>query len=164
MYHGAFIMIYMQCWYDLIYLHVISLIIMSAHGPREIIRPIIFPAVLLVLTNVLGGLLVMPISLQLLFNTCCCVYIGCIISTRLAKNPNGTLVSYSKLLQEDESVIGMDEAKQFPLIASAFLFGFYLLYKVLPPALFKGIVTTYFSATTVYSISALFLDFLPFSA
>lgn len=73
-----------------------------------------------------------PTFVQLLLNTCCVVYMGCLLSTRLSKDKEGKLVSFSKELDEDQSVISMKEAKQFPLVASCFLFGIYVLFKVLP--------------------------------
>lgn len=57
----------------------------------------------------------------------------------------------------------MSDAKQFPIYASAFLFGFYLLYKFLPKEFFMLIVNSYFSVVTVLSTSALFVDIIPFS-
>ena len=81
---------------------------------------------LILAANIGGALLVLPIFLQLLINSCACVYIGCLLSTRLAKNEKGTVVNYSKVLGEDEQVISMSDAKQFPLYASAFLMGFYV--------------------------------------
>lgn len=104
----------------------------------------------------------MPVFLQLLLNTCACVYIGCLLSTRLAKDKDGQIVNYSKSLEGNEAVIGMSEAKQFPLIASAFLFGIYVLYKILPKEVFMGIVNTYFSVTIVMSISGMATELLPF--
>jgi len=99
---------------------------------RKPIRTLV-PAYLLILAaNVGGALLILPISIQLLINTCCCVYIGCLLSTCLAKDDKGHLVTFSKSLGEDESVISMSDAKRFPLMASAFLFGFYILFKFLP--------------------------------
>lgn len=99
---------------------------------RQPIRSLVLAYVVLIGTNIAGGLLVMPIFLQLLLNTCACVYIGCLLSTRLSKDSSGRLVNYSKSLEENETVIGMKEAKQFPIVASAFLFGIYVLYKFLP--------------------------------
>lgn len=57
----------------------------------------------------------------------------------------------------------MSDAKQFPLYASAFLFGFYLLYKFLPKEFFTMIINVYFSLTTVLSTSGIFADVFPFS-
>jgi len=118
---------------------------------------------LILAANIGGALLVLPIFLQLLINSCACVYIGCLLSTRLAKNEKGTVVNYSKVLGEDEQVISMSDAKQFPLYASAFLFGFYLLYKYLPKEVFTTIINIYFSITTVLSTSGIFTDVFPFS-
>lgn len=57
----------------------------------------------------------------------------------------------------------MSDAKQFPLYASAFLFGFYVLYKFLPKEVFTYIINTYFSFTTILSISGIFVDVIPFT-
>lgn len=97
----------------------------------------------------------MPVFLQLLLNTCACVYIGCLLSTRLAKDSSGKVLNYNKSLEGNEAVIGMSEAKQFPLVASAFLFGIYVLYKILPKEVFMGLVNSYFSITIVMSISGM---------
>jgi minor histocompatibility antigen H13 len=118
---------------------------------------------LILAANIGGALLVLPIFLQLLINSCACVYIGCLLSTRLAKNEKGAVVNYSKVLGEDEQVISMSDAKQFPLYASAFLFGFYVLYKYLPKEVFTTIINVYFSITTVLSTSGIFADVFPFS-
>jgi hypothetical protein len=67
-------------------------------------------------------------------------------------------------LDENEAVIGMSEAKQFPIVASAFLLGIYMLYKFLPKDVFMGIVNVYFSTAIVLSISSTLVDLLPFSA
>lgn len=100
---------------------------------RKPIRTLIPAYLLLILANVGGALYIVPISLQLLINTCACVYIGCLLSTCLAKDQkSGNILTFSKSLGEDESVISMSDAKKFPLIASAFLFGFYILFKFLP--------------------------------
>jgi minor histocompatibility antigen H13 len=72
-------------------------------------------------------------------------------------------LNYSKVLGEDEQVISMADAKQFPLYASAFLFGFYILYKYLPKEIFTYIINVYFSLTTVLSTSGIFADAFPFS-
>lgn len=128
---------------------------------RQPIRSIIPAAIVLLATNIGGGLLLLPTFVQLLLNTCSVVYIGCILSTRLVRANNGELLNYSKSLEENESVISMKEAKQFPLIASAFLFGIYLLYKALPKEMFMGIINGYFSFTIVMSISGLLAESLP---
>lgn len=58
----------------------------------------------------------------------------------------------------------MKQAKRFPLMASAFLFGIYCLYKVLPKHIFMGIVNTYFSVSIVFSISGIAAQILSFPA
>jgi minor histocompatibility antigen H13 len=134
---------------------------MTVH-PKPV-RNLTIAYVLILAANVGGALLVLPIFWQLLINSCSCVYIGCMLSTRLAKNDKGEVVNYSKLLKEDEQVISMSDAKQFPLYASAFLFGFYVLYKYLPKEIFTYIINTYFSLTTVLSTSSIFVDLFPFT-
>jgi ABC-type molybdate transport system permease subunit len=57
----------------------------------------------------------------------------------------------------------MKEAKRFPLVASAFLFGIYCLYKVLPKHIFMGLVNAYFSISIVFSISGIASEVLSFS-
>ena len=66
-------------------------------------------------------------------------------------------------MDENEAVIGMNEAKQFPFVASAFLFGIYLLYKFLPKEVFMGLINVYFSTAIVMSISGIILEIVPFS-
>ena len=56
----------------------------------------------------------------------------------------------------------MKEAKQFPLVASCFLFGIYLLYKYLSKYIFMALVNVYFSTAIVMSISSILLELLPF--
>ena len=129
---------------------------------RKPIRSLVLPAVILLATNLAASQYIVPIFLQLLLNTCTVVYMGCILSTRLFKDKDQKLVNYSKSLEDNEAVIGMSEAKQFPFVASAFLFGIYLLYKFLPKEVFMGIINVYFSTTIVMSISALLTEVLPY--
>lgn len=49
------------------------------------------PLMLLVVTNILGGLHVLPIFVQLLISSSTCVYLGCILSGRLSKAKDGQL-------------------------------------------------------------------------
>lgn len=65
---------------------------------RQPVRNLILAYAVLLGTNIAGGLLIMPVFLQLLLNTCACVYIGCLLSTRLAKDKDGQIVNYSKSL------------------------------------------------------------------
>jgi minor histocompatibility antigen H13 len=57
----------------------------------------------------------------------------------------------------------MSDAKKFPFIASSFLFGFYLLFKVLPLTVFTTGVDLYFSISIIASTAGLIFDFIPFS-
>lgn len=57
----------------------------------------------------------------------------------------------------------MADAKQFPIYASCFLFGFYILYKFVPKDIFTIVINTYFSITIVLSTSSIFEDLIPFS-
>lgn len=119
--------------------------------------------ILLLASNIGGALTVLPIFLQLLISSCCCVYIGCLSSTRLAKNEKGIILNYSKLLTEDEQVIKMSDAKQFPIYASCFLFGFYLLYKFVSKEIFTYLISIYFSITIVFSLSSIIFALIPFN-
>lgn len=65
---------------------------------RQPVRSLVLAYAVLLGTNIAGGLLVMPVFLQLLLNTCACVYIGCLLSTRLTKDSTGRIVNYSKNL------------------------------------------------------------------
>lgn len=66
---------------------------------RKPIRSIVLASLVLLATNVGGGLLLLPTFVQLLLNTCSVVYIGCILSTRLARANTGELLNYSKSLE-----------------------------------------------------------------
>ena len=62
----------------------------------------LLPAYIILLgTNVAAGFLLLPTFVQLLLNTCACVYIGCIFSTRLSKNSDGTINNFNKSLEEN---------------------------------------------------------------
>ena len=75
----------------------------------------IWPAsIVLLATNIAAAMLILPTFPQLLLNTCCLVYIGCILSSRLPKNQKGHLLPYNRQLQGDDDVISMKDAKQFP--------------------------------------------------
>jgi hypothetical protein len=63
------------------------------------IRNLIPAYIVLLGTNIAGGLLLLPTFVQLLLNTCACVYIGCIFSTRLSNNADGTVNNYNKSLE-----------------------------------------------------------------
>ena len=65
----------------------------NEHKP---VRSIILPALILLATNIGGGLLIVPTFVQLLLNTCCVVYMGCLLSTLLSKDKEAKLVSFSK--------------------------------------------------------------------
>lgn len=62
------------------------------------IRNLLPAYIILIGTNVAAGLLLLPTFVQLLLNTCACVYIGCIFSTRLSKNTDGTVNNFNKSL------------------------------------------------------------------
>ena len=74
---------------------------------KKTVRSIIFAALVVLATNIGGGLLLLPTFPQLLLNTCAVVYMGCLLSTKLAKDKDGKLVNFSKELDESEAVIGM---------------------------------------------------------
>jgi hypothetical protein len=74
---------------------------------RQAIRSIVLPSLVLLATNIGAALLLLPTFAQLLLSTCSVVYIGCIMSTRLARDSNGEIINYSKSLEENESVISM---------------------------------------------------------
>lgn len=65
------------------------------------VRSLTIAYLLILAANVGGAMLVLPIFWQLLINSCACVYIGCLFSTRLGKNEKKEIVNYSKLLKED---------------------------------------------------------------
>lgn len=70
---------------------------MTATAPKPV-RNILPAYAIMLFANIGGGLLVLPIFWQLLINTCCCVYIGTLLSTRLKKDSHGELLNYSKSL------------------------------------------------------------------
>lgn len=119
------------------------------------IRSVRVPAIVILLTNLLAWFHLLPVFIQLLLNSSSCVYIGCILSTKITKDKEGALQSYSKSMGEDEEVIGMDQAKRFPLVASAFLLGFYVLYKFVSKDLVNALISLQFSIATVVSTSSL---------
>lgn len=51
----------------------------------------VLPLILLVITNILGGLHLLPIFIQLLISSSTCVYLGCILSGRLSKAKDGKI-------------------------------------------------------------------------
>lgn len=84
-------------------------------------------SVLILLANLGGFLHLLPVFPQLLINSSCCVYLGTIMSTKLKRSRDDTIVEEDK--GKDRERIGQKEALRFPIVASAFLFGFYLIYK-----------------------------------
>lgn len=60
------------------------------------VRSLTIAYLLILAANAGGAMLVLPIFWQLLINSCACVYIGCLFSTRLGKNKTGEIVNYSK--------------------------------------------------------------------
>ena len=71
------------------------------------LRSIWFAAFILIATNVAASMLLIPTFPQLLLNTCSCVYIGCLLSTRLPSDNKGNLLPYNRQLSGDEAVISM---------------------------------------------------------
>lgn len=58
----------------------------------------------------------------------------------------------------------MKEAKKFPIVASAFLFGFYILYKYVSKDLVNALISIQFSLATIISTSGLIFELFNFSA
>lgn len=118
------------------------------------------PLLLLLITNVLGGLHLIPIFIQLLISSCSCVYLGCILSGRLSKGTDGAICSAAH--EEDSQVIGKKEALKFPIVASAFLFGFYLIYKYVNKDIVNFLITLQFCISTIISTTNIAIEVIPF--
>jgi hypothetical protein len=54
-----------------------------------LIRTLYVPFALLAISNILGWMHLLPVFVQLLLSSCSCVYIGCILSSKLQRKPSG---------------------------------------------------------------------------
>jgi minor histocompatibility antigen H13 len=116
---------------------------------------------LLGLMNLLPLAVPIPVFVQLLVSSSCCVYIGCGFASKVAEHPSGEVIKAKKT--SDEETVTTQDALRFPLTASAVLFGLYVLYKYVSPALVNFLLTLQFCLLTVVSISNLVVPYLPFS-
>lgn len=55
------------------------------------VRERIFPMVLILLANIGGWLHLLPVAPQLIINSCSCVYLGTIMSSKIHKLKNGDI-------------------------------------------------------------------------
>ncbi len=51
----------------------------------------VFPLILILLTNIGGWLHLLPVPIQLIINSCACVYLGTIMSSKIMKGKNGEI-------------------------------------------------------------------------
>lgn len=117
------------------------------------------PAIFILVSNLLGFLHLLPVFPQLLINSSCCVYIGVILSAKLRRSETG-LVAAEK--EKDSESIGHKEALRFPIFASMFLLGFYLIYKYISKDLINILLTFQFCLATIISTSSLLEGLIPF--
>ena len=47
------------------------------------------PFAILAVVNLLGFTHILPVFIQLLLNSVCCVYIGCVLGSKMSKKPTG---------------------------------------------------------------------------
>ncbi len=128
----------------------------------QYVRKLYLPGAVIAVTNILGALHILPVFVQLLLNSCAVVYVGCISSTQvLLKSERFTL---SECQSGDSQTIGMKEAIKFPIVASCFLFGIYLIYKYFNADVVTLLITSYFCLTTVFSTAELLVPLLPLPA
>lgn len=52
-------------------------------------KSITIPFGIIAFTNLLSFLHIVPVFLQLLLNSSCCVYVGCVLGSKLAKKASG---------------------------------------------------------------------------
>lgn len=50
-----------------------------------------FPSILILLANIGGWLHLLPVPVQLIINSCACVYLGTIMSSKIFKGKNGQI-------------------------------------------------------------------------
>ena len=126
------------------------------------VRSLIFPAIVVLAANIAGGFHLIPVFVQLLLNSTAVVYIGCISSSQVKRQKGYLLVASSE--SGDEETIGMKEAIKFPIVASCFLFGIYLIYKYFDANITTLLITSYFCISTLFSTAELITPLLPFPA
>lgn len=66
------------------------------HVPTLLTHNISIPFGIVFVVNMLGWLHILPIFIQLLLNSASCVFIGCVLSTKLRINSLGVLENASK--------------------------------------------------------------------
>lgn len=54
-------------------------------------KNVTIPFGIIAFTNLLSFLHIVPVFPQLLLNSSCCVFIGCVLGSKLAKKPSGEL-------------------------------------------------------------------------
>jgi hypothetical protein len=116
---------------------------------------------LLAIMNVLPLVIGIPVFIQLLVSSSCCVYIGCSFASKVAEHPSGEVIKAKK--GSDEETVTTQDALRFPITASIVLFSLYLLYKYVSPTLVNLLLTLQFCLLTIISISNLVIPYLPFS-
>ena len=131
----------------------------TTESQNHFIRSWVPPFVLIILSNLLGYLHLLPVFPQLLINSSACVYIGVILSSKLRRNGDN-LTAADK--EKDAESIGHKEALRFPIFASIFLFGFYLVYKYISKDLVNTLITLQFCLATIISTSNLLEGLIPF--
>ena len=117
------------------------------------VRSGVIPFGLILVANVCGYLHVLPVFLQLLVNSCSVVYLGTILSQKIGKSKNGEMTLSEKEKGAEE--IGKKEAFRFPIVASLFLLGFYLVYKYVNKDIVNVLITLQFCLATVISTSGM---------
>ena len=116
--------------------------------------------ILILLANIAGWLHVLPVFVQLVINSSCCVYLGTIMSSKIFKSKNGEFGLSEK--DKDAEHIGKKEALKFPVVASVFLFGFYIIYKYVNKDWVNFFITLQFCFATIISTSTILEPVLPF--
>lgn len=61
-----------------------------ANRPKEYLtKNIVIPFAIIALTNIISAFHIVPVSLQLLLNSTCCVYTGCVLGSKLSRKSSG---------------------------------------------------------------------------
>lgn len=116
--------------------------------------------IILVGINLLPLVANIPVFVQLLLSSCCCVYIGCSFASRVAQHPEGDVIKAKKT--SDEETVTTQDAMRFPITASIVLFSLYVLYKYVSPDLVNFLLKLQFCLLTVVSMTNLLMPYLPF--
>lgn len=116
-----------------------------ALGKNGAVRPtVLLSYAALIAINLVSNFVIIPCHVQLLLSASLTVYIGC----------------HRSLLQEKTESMKQEDAMKFPLVASVFLFGLYLVFKTFEPEHINMLLKAYFLLIGTFAMAMTFYPFM----